>query len=168
MQEFQNTNSAIISIHLISGIFQDIIEHLFVKCWGIVKLIQLLIFWYIKILKIVIDEILYLSFICCSCIETLLHQTYFILSAWKDKKRRKINYKQRMGLHRTQTTNNDNEDEREFTPALNILSQMIAITTFLCFYISSLLTLKAFKCNFIINPIDYVLLILRYMIWFPF
>ena len=66
-----------------------------------------------------------------------------------------------MGLHRTQTTNNDNEDEREFTPALNILSQMIAITTFLCFYISSLLTLKAFKCNFIINPIYYVLLIIR-------
>ena len=41
-----------------------------------------------------------------------------------------------MGLYRTQTTNNDDEDEREFTPALNILSQMIAITTFLCFYIS--------------------------------
>ena len=50
-----------------------------------------------------------------------------------------------MGLHRTQTTNNDNEDERESTPALNILSQMIAITTFLCFYISTLLTLKALK-----------------------
>ena len=66
-----------------------------------------------------------------------------------------------MGLHRTQTTNNDNEDEREFTPALNILSQMIAITTFLCFYISSLLTLKAFKWNFIINPIDHVLPIIR-------
>ena len=66
-----------------------------------------------------------------------------------------------MGLHRTQTTNNDNEDEREFTPALNILSQMIAITTFLCFYISSLLTLKAFKCNFIINSMNYVLLMIR-------
>ena len=66
-----------------------------------------------------------------------------------------------MGLHRTQTTNNDNEDERESTPALNILSQMIAITTFLCFYISSLLTLKAFKCNFIINSMNYVLLMIR-------
>ena len=50
-----------------------------------------------------------------------------------------------MGLYRTQTTNNDDEDEREFTPALNILSQMIAITTFLCFYISTLLTLNASK-----------------------
>ena len=93
--------------------------------------------------------------ICCSCIETLLHQTYFISSAWKDKKRRKINYKQRMGLHRTQTTNNDNEDGREFTPALNILSQMIAITTFLCFYISSLLTLKLL--NAILSLILYIM-----------
>ena len=41
-------------------------------------------------------------------------------------------------------TNND-EDEKEVTPALNILSQMIAITTFLCFYISTLLNLKLFQ-----------------------
>lgn len=80
-----------------------------------------------------------------TCQKTLLLQTYFISSAWIDKKRKKINYKQRMGLYRTQTTNNDDEDEREFTPALNILSQMIAITTFLCFYISTLLTLKVSK-----------------------
>ena len=41
-------------------------------------------------------------------------------SAWIYTKRGKINYEQRMGLHRGQT---NDEDEREFTPALNILSQ---------------------------------------------